>query len=182
MEFLKALTRDLAMLTYLAAREFLEINIVNMDQPLPRDAAIIATNLSEVMQQCRRLKNCPALFPSLTSQSEFLQNVSRFLPIMAIIPELLAKKHELDSFRTLDIEVCDDPNEKRMPHPNLLNGKSPWNQWLDNCAEAPEGWIGIEQRIPRFGDMLIRRITLEYDAIEADFIEVRSTVCKKLPA
>lgn len=171
-EFLDALIHDILVLTSLASHTLLEVKLVNMDQTLPRDTAIVATNLYEVMQQCRRLKACPELFPSLALRSEFLQKISEVSPIMALVSEFIANKLEVDGYRICDVNPADDPNEQRMPHPNILDGKNPWNKWLDNSAEPPSGWIGIQQKIPRFGDMLMRRITLEYEAIEASFISV----------
>lgn len=178
MKFLEALLRDIFMLAFLASQILPKIKLVNKNRALPRHAAVIVANLCEAMQQCRRLKSCPELFPSLTVRSEFLQHLSGALPAMAMIHELLNLKHVFDSYRMGDFALEDNPNEEnldKIPHPNLRDGKNPWNKWLDNSAKAQPGWIGIQQKIPRFGHILMKRITLEYDAIEADFTRVCCT-------
>lgn len=174
-KFLKALIRDMLVLLNLLSYTALDVdmNFINMDQPLPREYAIIATNLGEVMQHCRRLKACPELFPSPEERSNFLKKVSKVLPIMSIIPNLLATRKEIDTYQIYEVEDPDFPDEERMPHPNTVKDKNVWNQWLDNTAVSTPGWVFIEQKIPRIGDILMKRITLEYDAIEADFVEVR---------
>ena len=174
-KFLGALLRDIFMLAFLASQIFPKIKLVNMDRAIPSPAAVIVANLSEAMQQCRRLKSCPELFPSLTVRSEFLKHLSEALPALAELHELLDLRHEFDSYRIGGSALEYNPNEDnfdKIPHPNLQDGKNPWNKWLDNSAEARPGWIGIQQKVPRFGHILMKKITLEYDAIEADFTRV----------
>ena len=179
LKFLEALMNDLLKLTRLMSRKLLEIKLVNMGQTFPRDVAIVVMNLNKAMQQCRRLKDYPRLFPSLVSKTEFLQAVSKVLPIMAIIPELVAIKFGGDGYRILHIKKCEGSDEQWLTHPNTLGGKHPWNFWLENFAESTADWIGIEQRVPRVGDQLIRRFTNEYNTIEEDFEEVRVIICNK---
>jgi hypothetical protein len=161
------------------SHKLLKVKLVNMDQTLSRDVAIVATNLNKTMQQYHRLRNYPGLFPSLVSKTEFLQAVSKALPIMARIPELVATKFRFDEHRILHIEKIEGSNEQWLSHPNTLGGKCPWNLWLENFAESTADWIGIEQRVPRVGDQLIRRVTNEYSTIEEDFDEVRVIICNK---
>jgi hypothetical protein len=105
-------------------------------------------------------------------RAEFLKKLSKVSPIMSAIPSITNMKHEVESFRDCTTYFESGSEEEKIPHPNVLGRKNPWNHWLENSAQSIPGWIAIEQKIPRYGDKLIKRITLEYDTIEADFTEV----------
>lgn len=81
---------------------------------------------------------------------------------------MVDKKHDADSYRNCKVIVLPDEEPPTTLHPKLLNGKNPWNNWLDNLADSWPGWIATQQKIPRCGNKLVKRITLEYEAIEAD--------------
>jgi hypothetical protein len=170
--FLEALIRDMLVLTYLASRELPKMTMLNMDETLPRDATILATNLREVMQQCRRLKATPELFPSAAIRDEFLKMLSKVSPRMATISAIVTKVHEARRYDPVKDTLPADSEEKWMPHPNMANGKPPWNSWLENSGEAPPTWVAIQQKIPRYGEVLMKKLTLEYNALEAHFVEV----------
>lgn len=166
--FLQALINDIFILTHLSSHKILRIKSIHIDQPLPKDVGTIARNLCAVMRQCRRLKSAPELFPSVEAKNEFLKMMSKVMPIMSIIPISTSTKHTIEShyFWTRIFEV----NSKSViPHPNTPYNRNPWNNWLDNSADPRPGWISLQQKIPRYGDKLMKRITLEYNAIEADF-------------
>jgi hypothetical protein len=59
--------------------------------------------------------------------------------------------------------------------PDQFQGKYPWNNWLDNSAEASPGWVAIQQKIPRCGDTLLRQISMIYDMVEQKFSDVLSS-------
>jgi hypothetical protein len=119
------------------------------------------------MKQCSRLKACPELFPSPDLRSAFLHNLGKVLPSLDTLGEYLDLGKD-----TRDWTEEYNRNGRGIPHPDFPDGKNPWNKWLDNSADGNPGRIAIQQRIPRMGHFIMKRITLEYDAIEADFTEV----------
>ncbi|KAG4435446.1 hypothetical protein IFR05_009067 [Cadophora sp. M221] len=55
--------------------------------------------------------------------------------------------------------------------PDKLHGKHPWNNWLDNSAQSPAGWVAIQQKIPKVGEKLMRKIVLLYEVVQEEFDE-----------
>ncbi|KAH6714456.1 hypothetical protein BKA61DRAFT_605304 [Leptodontidium sp. MPI-SDFR-AT-0119] len=56
--------------------------------------------------------------------------------------------------------------------PDKLHGKHPWNNWLDNSAQSAAGWVAIQQKIPKVGEKLMRKIVLLYEVVQEQFDEV----------
>jgi hypothetical protein len=160
--FLQALINDVFCFTRLAANM---LNDINLKAELPQDTDIVIKNLLAVMDECLRLKAVPDLFPSVAMKYDFLKKLRKVLPLMIIAKKLAKRSHRLHS-----------PMHIKRPrfHPDRYRRTKPWNKWLNNSARFNYKWMAIQQKIPRYGDRLMRKITLEYNAIEANFIAVCS--------
>jgi hypothetical protein len=177
--------------------------------PSPLDADSAEKKIRKIMDQCRRLKNSPELFPSPSSREGFLSEVATLASTIVSMEEVVGTVEESVSELISDIrppltaEMLErmaterraseavDPMavdtavemlRKRLDRyqipaflPDQFQGKNPWNRWLDNSAEASPGWVAIEQKIPRGGDTLLRKITLMYEMVEQKFSDVLSS-------
>jgi hypothetical protein len=138
------------------------------------------------MHQCRRLKAAPELFPSTSVKDEFLGSVARLSQDMASLQEGEVEMEKLEKDASSQIAernypFTDEASAKygirfydvpaRIPRflPDKVDGKMPWNNWMDNSARPLRGWVAIQQKIPRAGEKIFRQITLMYDALEAEF-------------
>lgn len=168
--YLQALINDIFYFTRLAAHK---LNDSGLKAALPQHTDIVIKNLLAVMDECLRLKAVPDLFPSVAMKYDFLKKLGKVLPLM-IIAKKLAKSsnrlhHPMRTFNNIPV-----PIKRPKFHPDRYRRTKPWNKWLNNSARFNYKWMAIQQKIPRYGDRLMRKITLEYDAIEANFTAVCS--------
>jgi hypothetical protein len=184
--FVRALIRDVFVLTHFASHELSKLDMASIDQMLPEDISLLAENLQEVMNQCCRLKAGPELFPSIAMKDDFMKEMAKASPLMVIMAEIIQKKYKPENDCTVskdnmeslsndtDVRSKESAAAAEWPefHPDRPNAKNPWNNWLDNSSVRSRKWVAIQQKIPRIGDKLMRRITLEYDAIERSFAVV----------
>jgi hypothetical protein len=180
------LLRDIFYLVFLIGHEITtDTTTKSVDDELPQDANVIANFLGEALDECRRLLAAPGLFPSRSQQKAFLKKVASLCPIIESIGEI-EKQNRSSMRRVLSRDpnsialMCsdnpdNDPTESGSLHPDARDAKNPWNNWLDNSANATPGWIAIQQKIPRVGDVLNRKKGYDYDALEASIEEVSSS-------
>lgn len=168
-EFVDALLGDILKLAVLMVEKVFSLKAFE-DQILPPNIAVAAQNLSKAIQISSNLNAHPELFASEELRSKFLEIMSELSLLVAIMFDVLDLKQVYDNM--MDIIPQPQVNSTDVEHPALQSGKKLWNKWLDNTATPVPGCIVIDQKIPRIGHLLMRRITLEYEAIEADFQDV----------
>jgi hypothetical protein len=136
------------------------------DQHLEQDLDITAENLYQVIHQCYRLKAISELSPSAEKRDEILKIFSQVEQIIIKARAMTAEMEPENPSRKAKLSLV-----KEMPafHPDKSGAKNPWNNWLDNSAAALPKWLPIQQKIPRVGDLIMRKIIREYQYIEADF-------------
>jgi hypothetical protein len=111
------------------------------------------------MHEYRRLKNAPHLFPTELLKQKFLANIAALAEIMANMEEALIMFSGMDQDLEAPIDEVRQPmteesvangriyhwelKKYRLPpfFPDMMNGKNPWNNWLDNSAKSLPGWI-----------------------------------------
>lgn len=162
---MEALTSDLFYWTYRTGHEMSQI--AEPDTAIPPNASDAMTLLRDVMTQCRRLEQSPDLFPSRAIRNKFLGMVAKASFQLAEIGEGIKSRgaYEITEEEKTDCVVGAIPAF----FPDKPAGKNPWNNWLDNSAKATPGWVAIQQKIPRYGDRLLRRLRLSYLAVEHHF-------------
>lgn len=168
-------------MTYRANHEF--NHVATLEQDLSPDGNKIANLLSDAMTQCRRLQGCHDLFPSVLAKDEFFEAVKTlyapYADATASGGQHWSEQNDNDPSTDGDVlfgDLEDQSVDNNMPpppfFPDMPNGKHPWNNWLDNSAQAMPGWVAIEQRVPRYGIRLIRRLEIMYDAAERMMLKV----------
>jgi len=151
--------------------------------PRDLDPVIVKTKLREIMDQCRRIRDEPHMFPSEMLKDKFLTTMALLSGAMILIEQTRMKLVELkeqihrpvtDMHQPFSSLLSPTPIVYAMPAflPDKLNGKHPWNNWLDNSAQPAAGWIAIQQKLPKAGEKLMRQIVLLYDAVQEQFQEV----------
>ena len=177
--FLEALLRDFAIAAQLHCKQNLARSSY-YTLPLPDDSGI-KERLREIMQQCRRLKAAPELFSSTIVKSNFLDKISRLSHEMSRTQEVAVQITGFDKSVLIPYRSCLDltfnpeyikqhPDCMLPPFfPDKIDRKMPWNKWLDNSAAPKEGWIAIQQKLPRTAEKLLRQITMMYIATTVEF-------------
>jgi hypothetical protein len=170
----------------------------SLDSPLTSPERLIRENLSAVMQQCRRLRANPRLFPNEASKTEFFLKIGKISESFHSLVEISRGYDKILKATCQPIALIDQPistefNENHVIStssealtnnsedafsnvPEFLPDKAhardgPWLNWLQNSGSPFEGWIAVQQKIPRVGDKLTRQICLLYDKISEDFAE-----------
>ncbi|EPE31915.1 hypothetical protein GLAREA_11997 [Glarea lozoyensis ATCC 20868] len=198
-EFLEALIYDFVSYSLAASRLISNASGTrSLDSPLDSAERLVRENLYAVMQQCRRLRENPRLFPNEVSKTEFFLKISKisesFHSLVEIsrsydkilksacqpiakIDQPISTDFKEKHFISPSSEVVADSSENTISNvPEFLPDKAhardgPWLNWLQNSASSYEGCIAIQQKIPRVGDKLTRQICLLYDAISEDFTQ-----------
>ncbi|KAF4630279.1 hypothetical protein G7Y89_g7859 [Cudoniella acicularis] len=184
--FLDALIRDLALLTFFARLEYLKTR--NLHPVLSENGTLLAKRLDRVMDQCYRLQGVPHLFPSNSMRDAFFAKIAQLSSLLEIVADIAMRKVAFERATSSPISNIERPftnqelaeigaapivAEPPPLHPNRVGALNPWNAWLNNhvAEQFVAGCIGIEQRIPRVGDRLIRMLGNTYDAIQEIFEE-----------
>jgi hypothetical protein len=159
---------------------------------------IIAGFLESLLEECQRLLATPSLFPANCSRVDFLTKVASLCPIIANIEEILEERDsslqhilnpDLANIELFGTDYPRDDPEKlsqlvpELPlfHPDRPDAKNPWNNWLDNSALAADGWIAIQQKVPRIGHAMNLRKIYDYDALE-EAAEAAEAVSSSAPS
>jgi hypothetical protein len=178
--FVEALASDLFYWAYRTGHELSQI--AELDRALTPGAIKVVDFLRHTIAQSRRLQRSPDLFPSSIIRDNFLSLVAKLSDQLATIGETVLKLRSQQNKpsktkRRTDQNGNDEPINmvENVPafSPDRPDGKHPWNNWLDNSARSVPGWVAIQQKIPRYGDRMNRRLALSYDAVERDFEKVR---------
>ncbi|OWP00159.1 mating type protein MAT1-1 [Marssonina coronariae] len=139
----------------------------------------IKKGLRTIMDVCCQLRDAPQNFPPGPLRGKFLSTVAILANAMVSMEETRLQMFRLkqqvfspitDMQQPLSDRTRSIPIEYPMPPflPDKLNGKNPWNNWLDNSAYPTAGWTAIQQKIPKAGEKLMRQIVLLYEAVEED--------------
>ena len=193
--FLSDLQRNIYILVFLIGHEIAtDTTAKTEDDVLPQNIIVIANFLGEALDECRRLLDAPWLCSSGSQRERFLENIATLRPIIASIGEIDTQnrsslRHILSrDMRNIPLMDSDYPDDDRGAklrllvtqspppfHPQSRFAKNPWNNWLDNSASSNPGWVAIQQKIPRIGDVLNRKKVYDYDALEASLEIVSSS-------
>lgn len=193
-DFLVNLLGNIFFLVHLIGHEIIPMSPTSIgDTDLPHDATVIAKFLGEVLNECRRLIADPKLFPSRSLRKAFLTKIASLRPVISILIKMHKQSRTVYWYvMNRDLQFMEEigpdylANGRAKPrslltmkiplfHPDKPDGKNPWNNWLDNSAVPAPGWIAIQQKIPRIGDVLNRKKIYDYDALEASVEEVSSS-------
>ncbi|KAK0111326.1 hypothetical protein ONS95_001691 [Cadophora gregata] len=150
--------------------------------PYDLNPAAVKAELRRIMDQCRRLRDDHRVFPSEMLKDKFLDTIALLSGAMLSIEQTRTKLLEVkeqayspvtDMHQPFSNLLLPTPKVYAMPAflPDKLHGKHPWNNWLDNSAQPAPGWIAIQQKIPKAGEKLMRKIVLLYDAVQEQFDE-----------
>ncbi|KAH8686059.1 hypothetical protein BGZ60DRAFT_477942 [Tricladium varicosporioides] len=184
--FLNALVRDLALLTFFARLEYLKTR--NLYPVLSDNGILIAKRLDKVIYQCRRLQAAPDLFPCKYMRETFFDEIALLSSLLDIVADIATRKVTFERAISSQIDRIERPftNQELSKigvapidvepppfYPDRVGALNPWNAWLNNHVMEQDvvGCIGIEQRIPRVGDRLLRTLSNTYDAIAEIFEE-----------
>ncbi|RFU34440.1 hypothetical protein B7463_g1888, partial [Scytalidium lignicola] len=141
-------------------------------------------HLREVINQCRRLKTSPELFPSMSTRHLFLSKVAEIAKVLSNLRRIASKdstvrKDESNLFVWTPSPANDDPTKRPDMLPDQPGGLNPWNSWLNNSIKPTEGWIALQQKIPRIGDFMNLRKTILYHQKEIKFREDNGDIPKE---
>lgn len=138
-----------------------------------------------MMEECRRLRDEPDMFPSAVLEDKFFATIALLSGAMISVEQTRAKLLDfkqqvyspvVDMHQPFSSILSSTPVVYHIPAflPDKLRGKHPWNNWLDNSAQSAAGWVAIQQKIPKAGEKLMRKIVLLYDVVQDQITEVRS--------
>jgi hypothetical protein len=193
-KFIEALFFDFVSYS-LAASKFISAasGSRSLDSPLEGFERLVHENLSIIMQHCRRLREHPRLFPSESLKNAFLYKIKKVNDSFHSLVEIATGYDELlqsvcQPITNMEQTISNEVNGTTSSWPKLSdslgnvspkipeflpdragNRKGPWSNWLENSAAPQDGWIAIQQKIPRVGDKLMRQICLLYDAVSEEF-------------
>ena len=155
--------------------------IAKGDVKLPAELNRVANLLDDAMSQCRRLQACQDLFPTASIRDNFFVVVDDVIAQLERLSEWSELSRSQDKADNAVAEGREQIGDKELDHqcqlpaffPDQIGGKKPWNFWLDNSAKPLSGWVAIQQKVPRFGNRLVKRLRVSYDRAEKSFMEVR---------
>ncbi|KAH8802872.1 hypothetical protein F5884DRAFT_861224 [Xylogone sp. PMI_703] len=133
-------------------------------------------HLREVIKQCHRLKESPELFPSVSTQRLFLSKAAQTAKVLGDLRNMTLKDNNVRTGENnLHAWSASPANDDHTKLPDMLpdqpGGLSPWNTWLNNSVKPTDGWIALQQKIPRVGDFMNLRKTILYHQKESKFLE-----------
>ncbi|KAL3420174.1 hypothetical protein PVAG01_08673 [Phlyctema vagabunda] len=186
--FIMAVSKHLWLYTTLLVLKFpmhVKGNLSNV--LLPDDVRTLMKYLGLVMKECRRLKDAPELFSSPHLRQDFLARLAILTKELQGLQEIITANAAIDIKARKALPhvtpLEDDPSagplenaqeiSTSLPlfYPDKINGKHPWNNWLDNSGMATTGWVAIQQKIPQIGDKMNRMKTLHLQALEDHFTD-----------
>jgi hypothetical protein len=190
--FLETLIKDL--------RRFIRILLLRypyfdkFDGKFPYAALRPAKYILAIMNECRRLRAYPELFPTPSLRMKFLSKVACYTRNIPRLNAVLVKIAALESTARAT-NPCEqkpilarkvgniwfkirNPEVRKLSdlHPHVPGSKNQWNKWLDKFEgpypgdDSPEV---VRQRVPLVGIKLIRRQRFMYGVVRLDHIAVR---------
>lgn len=191
--FLDFLVRDLQDLKQTLI--LLDPIMEGLDDTMDPTRSMLSQNIVRIMEECRRLRAAPELFPTASSRKVFFKMISIIADQLAGFAQLkacaadfeqrarnsikhqpaapvLAKRVGKIWFKTYQNGSSEQRQKLPDLHPHSFSTKKPWNKWLDNFEEPAYPGIYtsiITQRIPLVALKLIQRHRFMYGVVKRSY-------------